>query len=63
MLTIVEKGKTFYIGARKFVEGDVIPPSVNQGVEIIINREPIIEEPEEIKKPKRKYRSRKGSVV
>lgn len=32
---IVGKNQTFYIGGRRFVEGDVIPSSLNSGIEII----------------------------
>lgn len=73
MIPIVEEGKTVYIGARKFIEGDIIPPEVNRGVEIIVNNKSVIDESvipqkpkkEEDEKPKRKrsYRSRKGSVI
>jgi hypothetical protein len=54
MMQIVPENKTVYIGARRFVEGDVLPPFVRINIPVAkIEKE---------EKPKRNYRSRRGSI-
>jgi hypothetical protein len=57
---IVGKNQIFYIGSRRFVEGDIIPSALSSGIEIIRN-DKIESEPEpeiEQEEPKKTYRPR-----
>lgn len=50
MMDQVPKGKKVYIGARKFVQGDVLPP--NLAIDLPVEKT-------NVKKPKRPYTRRK----
>jgi hypothetical protein len=55
-MNIVQKGETVYIGARKFVEGDIIPPFVGGRTLVKPEIKPV--EIIEVEKPKRTYNRR-----
>ena len=59
--TIVPENKTVYIGSRKFVEGDIIPPSLKSGIEVIVNEKPkvqIFDSPESVSSRKSFFNSK-----
>ncbi|KPK95629.1 hypothetical protein AMJ80_04450 [bacterium SM23_31] len=58
-MNIVPKNKTVYAGGKKFIEGDVVPPYIK--FKIIENR--TIKKKKEEERPKRVYRSRRGSTT
>jgi hypothetical protein len=61
-MQIVPKGKTVYIGARKFVEGDVIPPAIKLEIPEMTKKEAAAKAKKE-SKSKSSFRSRSGAVI
>jgi hypothetical protein len=59
-MVIVPKGKTVYIGARKFVEGDVIPPAIKLEIPELTKKEAAVKAKKESKS---RYRTKSGSVT
>ena len=61
-MQIVPKGKTVYIGARKFVEGDVIPPAIKLEIPEMTKKEAVAKAKSEAKSTSR-FRTRSGGVT
>lgn len=52
---LVPKNKTIYIGARRFVEGDLLPPFVQFEIPIMTKKQAEIKAK---RKPRKKYKSK-----
>jgi hypothetical protein len=61
-MVIVPKGKTVYIGARKFVEGDVIPPAIKLEIPELTKKEAVVKAKKESRSGSR-YRTSSGGVT